>query len=69
MPKTMAARMATMTSSAGGRAVTRLLMTRAPPRAPMTMMPSRPRLMTPECSEMQPPRATNVRTEEKMRVY
>ena len=69
MPKRMAARIATMTSSAEGSTVTRLLMTRAPPRAPMTMMPSRPRLMTPECSEIQPPRATSVSTEEKIRVY
>ena len=68
MPKAMAARMDRMTSRGPGRAA-RLLMTSAPPRAPMTMMPSRPRLMTPECSEMQPPRATNVNTEEKMSVY
>ena len=33
------------------------------------MMPSRPMLMTPECSEKQPPRATSIRTEAKIRVY
>ncbi|SCI63905.1 Uncharacterised protein [uncultured Blautia sp.] len=41
----------------------------APPRAPMTMMPSRPMLMTPECSEKQPPSATSSRTEAKISVY
>ena len=41
----------------------------APPSAPMTIIPSRPRLMTPECSEMQPPRATRMRTDANIKVY
>ena len=41
----------------------------APPRAPKTMMPSRPMLITPECSEKQPPRATNSSTDAKMSMY
>ena len=44
-------------------------MTSAPPSAPMIMMPSRPRLITPECSEKHPPSATRIRTEAKIRVY
>ena len=42
---------------------------RAPPRAPMTMMPSRPMFTMPERSAKQPPRATSSRTEAKIRVY
>ena len=41
----------------------------APPSAPMTIMPSRPRLMTPECSEIQPPSATRMRTDANIKVY
>ena len=41
----------------------------APPSAPMTMMPSRPMLITPECSEKQPPKATRISTEAKSSVY
>ena len=41
----------------------------APPRAPMTIMPSRPMLMMPERSAKQPPRATSIRTEAKISVY
>ena len=38
-------------------------------KAEISMMPSRPRLITPECSEKQPPRATRISTEAKIRVY
>ena len=38
-------------------------MVNAPPRAPMTMIPSRPKLITPERSEKQPPNATSINTE------
>ena len=41
----------------------------APPRAPMTMMPSRPMLITPLCSAKQPPKATRISTDAKIRVY
>ena len=47
----------------------RYFMTSAPPRAPMTMMPSSPRLITPECSEKHPPSATSIRTDANNRVY
>ena len=43
--------------------------TRAPPRAPMTMMPSRPMLITPLRSAKQPPKATSIRTDAKIKVY
>ena len=47
----------------------RNFMARAPPSDPMTMIPSRPRLMTPECSEKQPPRATRMRIDANINVY
>ena len=61
-PVTAAARMVRMTMTTGGYPI-RYFIVSAPPRAPMTMIPSRPRLITPECSEKQPPRATRIRTE------
>jgi hypothetical protein len=42
---------------------------RAPPSAPITIIPSRPILITPLCSEKQPPRATRARTDAKINVY
>jgi len=42
---------------------------RAPPSAPITMMPSRPILMTPLCSEKHPPSATSTRTDANISVY
>ncbi len=43
--------------------------TSAPPRAPITMMPSKPILITPLRSEKHPPRATSISTEANRRVY
>ena len=47
----------------------RNLSIRAPPRAPITMIPSSPMLMTPLCSEKHPPRATRIKTEANINVY
>lgn len=40
-----------------------------PTRPPMTMIPSSARLMTPECSEKQPPSATSIRTVAESSAY
>ena len=50
--------------SAGRRTITM-----APAIAPNTMIPSRPRLMIPLRSENIPPRATRIKTAEKISVY
>ena len=41
----------------------------APPRAPITMIPSSPILITPLCSEKHPPSATRIKTEANINVY
>ncbi len=41
----------------------------APPKAPITMIPSKPMLITPLCSEKHPPSATSTRTEANINVY
>ena len=68
IPARAAASMARITISAGD-VIPAELITSAPPSAPMTIIPSRPRLITPECSEIHPPRATSISTEAKISVY
>ena len=68
-PNTIALSSTTSTSSAPDITPVSARIASAPPSAPMTMMPSSPRLMTPECSEKQPPSATRMRTEAKISVY
>ena len=68
-PMSMEARITSRTITKAEVPAGRYFMTRAPPRAPMTMMPSRPRLITPECSEKQPPSATSIRTDANSSVY
>ena len=46
-----------------------MFMARAPPSAPITIMPSSPMLIIPECSLKQPPSATSRRTAAKIKVY
>ena len=41
----------------------------APPKAPITIIPSNPILITPLCSEKHPPSATSTRTEANINVY
>ena len=69
IPITTAARITTRIIRNAGESAGIYRMASAPPSAPMIMMPSRPRLITPECSEMQPPSATRIRTEAKISVY
>ena len=69
MPESIAAHTQMRKNKKPGISGGRYFMTSAPPSAPKTMMPSRPMLMTPECSEKQPPRATSISTEVKTRVY
>ena len=69
MPRITAARTTSTIMPMSGSPAGANFIIRAPPRAPMTMMPSRPMLMTPECSEKQPPKATRMRTEAKIMVY
>ena len=69
MPAATAARTVTTTISTGVVSAGRNRMARAPPSAPTIIMPSKPMLMIPECSEKQPPNATKSSTEAKIRVY
>ena len=69
MPMNMAARTQTTKTSHPAVPAGRYFIISAPPSAPKTMMPSRPMLMTPECSEKQPPRATSIRTEVNTSMY
>ena len=69
MPKTIAMTTVTIIITTEGTVSGRNFIASAPPSAPMTMMPSRPMLITPECSEKQPPSATRTRTEAKISVY
>ena len=68
-PRAIEDRLTRSTMTSAGVSAGRNFMVSAPPSAPSTMMPSRPMLMMPECSEKHPPNATNRRTEAKMRVY
>ena len=47
----------------------RNLIVKAPPKAPITMVPSRPRLITPLRSANIPPNATRAKTEANTKVY
>ena len=69
IPMATAARMTSRIMTRAGVPAGRNFIISAPPRAPMTMMPSRPMLMTPLCSEKHPPSATSTRTDAKIRVY
>ena len=69
MPKITAARMDRLITVSAEAPTGSHFIISAPPSAPNTMMPSRPMLITPECSEKQPPSATSINTEAKMSMY
>ena len=69
IPKTTLAKMTRTIITTAGEDAGRYFIINAPPSAPITMMPSKPMLITPLCSEKQPPSATKIKTEAKIKVY
>ena len=69
IPKSMAISVEDSTTTTAAVPAGRYFIISAPPSAPNTMMPSRPILITPECSEKQPPSATSSSTEANISMY
>ena len=69
MPHTTLAKITNRIMTTAAVPAGRYFIVSAPPKAPTTIIPSKPILMTPLCSEKQPPSATSVKTEAKINVY
>ena len=69
MPDTAARQIEMTTFHTGSMSAGSRFSAIVPTRPPMTIMPSSARLMTPECSEKQPPSATSIRTVAESSAY